>query len=149
MSSYVINKREFIKAAGIMCGFEEGKRYPHKYFIETVKARFVKCYELNVDSVAEQYGEESGCYDGSEYNNTFEEYRTKGRALYHNFMRVDDVRVGVKFILPRMMVFFRSVLYQIENEEMANVVGNFFFECIGKLMERDTEVDGWWGEIEI
>lgn len=41
MSSFILDKKEFIKAAGIMCGIEESKRDKHKYLIgRTMKRTF-------------------------------------------------------------------------------------------------------------
>ena len=75
MSSFILDKKEFIKAAGIMCGIEESKRDKHQYFINNVKRRF---------------------------------------------------------------------------EECADIVGHFFFVCMSKLAECTcSDIDGWWGEVEL
>lgn len=66
MSSFILEKKEFIKAAGIMCGIEESKCDKHQYFIDNVKRRFEECYELNVDSFNEQYGDHN-TYDNCAY----------------------------------------------------------------------------------
>ena len=148
MSSFVLDKKEFIKAAGIMCGIEESKRDPHTYFIQECKSRFEDCYELNVDSVNMQYGDNTA-YNQCSYQKTFDEYRRKGRLLYHNELEVDGVKVGVNYIRPRMLKFFQCVLYQIENKDAADICGNFFFTCIGKLSSSCSDIDGWWGEVEL
>ena len=149
MSSFILDKEEFIKAAGIMCGIEESKRKKHQYFIDNVKMRFEECYELNVDSVNEQYGDHN-TYDNCEYQETFDEYKAKGMRIYNNMLEVDGVKVGVKWLCPRMLKFFNSVLYQIENEECADIVGHFFFVCMSKLSECSySDIEGWWGELEL
>lgn len=149
MSSFILDKKKFIKAAGIMCGIEESKRDKHQYFIDNVKRRFEECYELNVDSVNEQYCD-NNTYDNCAYQETFDEYRAKGMLIYNNMFEVDGVKVGVKWLRPRMLKFFQSVLYQIENEECANIVGHFFFVCMSKLSDGScSDIEGWWGEIEI
>lgn len=146
MSSFIVEKKEFIKAAGIMCGIEENKRFKNPYFIDNVKKRFEECYELNVDSVNEQYGDHNA-YDNCAYQKTFDEYRAKGKHLYNNTLEVDGVKVGLKWLRPRMMKFFISVLYQIENKECADIVGHFFFVCMSFLAEGTySDIDGWWGE---
>ena len=80
MSSFIISKREYIKAAGLMYGIEETKR---------------------------------------------------------------DLRVN-------LWCFFRSVLYQIENEAAHRMAAEWFFTCISKLYENDLHSvkGGWWGEID-
>lgn len=149
MSSFILDKKEFIKAAGIMCGIEESKRDKHQYFIDNVKRRFEECYELNVDSVNWQYGDHN-TYDNCAYQETFDEYREKGMQIYNNTFEVDGVKVGVKWLRPRMLNFFKSVLYQIENKEYADIVGHFFFVCMSKLADGScSDINGWWGEIEI
>lgn len=149
MSSFILDKKEFIKAAGIMCGIEESKRDKNKYFIENVKRRFEECYELNVDSVNEQYRDHNA-YDNCAYEKTFDEYRAKGKHLYNNTLEVDGVKVGLRWLRPRMLKFFLCVLYQIENEECADIVGHFFFECMSNLAECScSDIDGWWGEVEL
>lgn len=57
MSSFIIGKKEFIKAAGLMCGYEEAKSDSHKWFIDNVRKEFEHAYALNVVSVNEQYGD--------------------------------------------------------------------------------------------
>ena len=58
MSSFIVSKSEFIKAAGLMCGYEQAKgRDSHKWFIDHVREQFENAYRLNVMSVNEQYGD--------------------------------------------------------------------------------------------
>ena len=144
MSSFVINKREYVKAAGLMYGIEASKNLPHKYFLDHVRENFVKCYELNVDSVNEQYGNESG-KDFSDYDYEFEQYCKIGEHIWwyglYNGMTFKELRIN-------LMEFFRSVLYQIENEEMSQFVAAFFFECTSKMFGSELyAVEGWWGDI--
>lgn len=142
MSSFVIDKREYIKAAGLMYGIEASNNHPHRYFLENVRKNFVKCYELNVDSVNEQYGDDSG-KDGCEYDDLFNEYCSIGKVVKSDVFHFTEFRFN-------LMKFFRSVLYQIENEEMSQFVNAFFFECTSKLFSSELHaVEGWWGDIEL
>ena len=146
MSSFVINKREYVKAAGLMYGIEASeKANAHRYFLENVHKNFVKCYELNVDSVNEQYGDESG-KDFSDYDYEFTQFCKIGERIkcgLHKNMTFEELRIN-------LMNFFRSVLYQIENDEMSQFVAAFFFECTSKLFGSELcEVEGWWGDIEL
>ena len=146
MSSFVISKPEFVKAAGLMYGIESARNHSHRYFLENVRKEFVRAYELNVASVNEQYGDDS-LTDGLDYDSTFEEYKEKGERIY--IASVLSNSNGFKWLRPRLMNFFSFVLYQIENEEMHKEVSSFFMTCISNLFKEDTSsVDGWWGEIE-
>lgn len=89
MSSFIISKIEFIKAAGLMCGYEEGKRDPHKYFIDNVRKEFEHAYALNVASVNEQYGDNEEPEEDN-YDEVFEAYRKTG-ALIRN----DGYKMGI------------------------------------------------------
>lgn len=145
MSSFVIDKKEYVKAAGIMYGFESAKRDAHKYFVDTIRARFNDVYKWNVMSVAKQYGEEP-TYDANEYDDVFEKYKTIGRKAYRasfDVMPLNELRV-------RLWSFFRSSLYQIEDDTLSAKASEVFMSCLSKLYERDMrQVEGWWGEIEI
>lgn len=145
MSSYVIDKVEYVKAAGIMCGFESAKRDPHKYFVDTIRSRFNDVYMWNVKSVAKQYGEKE-VYDDNEYDDTFEKYKVIGRKVYRasfDVMPLNELRTCLFY-------FFRSALYQIEDELYAAKASEVFLECLTKLYEKEIyNVDGWWGKIEI
>lgn len=140
MSSFVISKREYIKAAGLLYGIEEKSQYPHKYFLDNVRKNFCHVYELNVASVNEQYGDDGAC-DSCEYDEVFKRYCYVGRCI-------NDATL--KELLPCLLMFFRSSLYQIENEEYAKEVGAFFFECFTKLNRSElNSVEGWWGQIDL
>lgn len=145
MSSFVVDKIEFVKAAGLMYGIEESKCEPHRYFLQTVRAEFVNAYDLNVDSVNEQYGDDAS-KDTCTYDDEFEKYRKIGGMIWGGTyckMKKNELRL-------RLWNFFRSVLYQIECDNYHDIVGAFFFECISKLYESDVRaIEGWWGEIEL
>ena len=57
MSSFIIEKREYVKCAGLLFGYEEAKRDNHRWYLDHLYDWFVRCYELNVASVNEQYGD--------------------------------------------------------------------------------------------
>ena len=153
MSSFIISKVEYIKAAGLMCGYEEAKRDSHKWFIDNVR----KAYALNVVSVNEQYGD-GEMPETEQYDDVFESYRKKGALIQREgyasdngiiFHKVENVMDKKKFRLS-MFSFFKSVLYQIENEAAHRAVAELFFNCLSVLYESDLRsVDGWWGEVEL
>lgn len=148
MSSFIISKKEYIKAAGLMYGIEETKRDRHQWFLDNVRQEFEHCYALNVASVNEQYGDNE-MPETANYDEVFESYRKLGVAIYEGpalhdgVMKMRDLRV-------RLWVFFRSVLYQIENDAAHRMASQWFLICISKLYENDLHaVEGWWGEVEI
>lgn len=148
MSSFIISKKEFIKAAGLMYGIEETKRDRHQWFLDNVREEFSHCHALNVASVNEQYDDDE-MPETEEYDDVFEDYRKlgvaiyEGPALHEGVMKFRDLRV-------RLWCFFRSVLYQIENDAAHRMASQWFLICISKLYENDLHaVEGWWGEVEI
>lgn len=145
MSSFVIDKKEYAKAAGIMYGVEKLSKFPHTYFLDVVRKKFNELYILNEKSVSIQYKEES-CPDECEYIDTFWEYVEKSKQM------LNDNRKELTF---NMMIFFNSILYQIEDEEMHMKASDFLYMCIRKLFESDEDYkkvsvgDVWWGVIKM
>lgn len=157
MSSFIVSKREYIKAAGLMCGYEAAKRDSHKYFVDNVRNWFEQAYEYNVASVNEQYGDNEKP-EVEQYDDVFDAYRKKGALISTEgyasdngiiFTKVEDVMDKQTFC-QSMWKFFNGVLYQIENEEAHRVVAELFYNCLNKLYEDDLRsVEGYWGEIEL
>lgn len=157
MSSFIIDKVEFIKAAGLMYGIEESKRDKHKYFLEVCRKEFEHAYALNVISVNEQY-HENEMPDERKYDDVFEAYRKMGVLIGNDgytsgdgiiFEKVEGV-MSLRDLRIRLWHFFRSVLYQIENKAAHRMVAEWFFTCISKLYASDLNaVEGWCGEVEI
>ena len=158
MSSFIVSKSEFIKAAGLMCGYEQAKgRDSHKWFIDHVREQFENAYRLNVMSVNEQYGDTTE-EDERDYDEEFEAYRKMGALIQTEgygsdngiiFEKVADV-MDKRTFARSMWKFFDCVLYQIENEDAHCTVSELFYTCLGKLYESDLRgIDGWWGEIEL
>lgn len=157
MSSFIVDKREFIKAAGLMYGIEESKRDKHQYFLDVCRKEFEHCYALNVISVNEQYGENVEP-DEESYDEEFEKYRKLGKLIGSDgYASTDGIiykkvegAMTLKDLRPRLWCFFRSVLYQVENEACSRAVSGWFFTCTSKLYEREIHaVEGWWGEVEM
>ena len=81
MSSFVIDKREYMKVAGMMHGIASSAKLPWEYFTENVKARFERLYELNVKSVCEQYKRPFEGLDECEYQDVFDHYSSLGKSI--------------------------------------------------------------------
>ena len=146
MSSYVVDKKEFVKCAGLMHGIENAKRSKHIYFVDNVRNWFEQAYEMNVKSVNEQYRDNMQP-DGLKYDTLFNQYSRKGESIYTSALFGEN---ELKKIRPCIMSFFNSVLYQIENEDMHKEVAAMFYECTRKLFDKEVScVDGWWTRIEV
>lgn len=144
MSSFVVSKIEYIKAAGLMHGIALAIDKSNSHFIRNVHKNFVECYELNVRSVNEQYGDNT-LPDEEEYQDTFIKYAEIGMRIYNgqHMVSFNDLRY-------RLMKFFESCLYQIEDEEANKIVATFFYTCIMILFEKEVfSGDGWWGDIDV
>lgn len=147
MSSFVISKIEYIKAAGLMFGIETSKRMPFRYFLDSVRNCFNDCYDMNDKSVCEQYGEEYHGGDDRTFDNVFEEYKEKGRMIWSGD---SDAPMTRKELRLALLNFFQSVLYQIENEEMNTKVSAFFWRCMERMTDKEVyDVEGWWGRVDI
>lgn len=132
--------------AGLMTGIESAKRDSHIYFMQVCRDKFTKAYELNVKSVNEQY-HDNALPDGLAYDSVYKSYLEKGRIIYESKYFGED---GLKRIRPKLLNWFSSVMYQIEDEECEKEVAAWFYTCIQKLYEGErNQVEGWWGEIEI
>ena len=89
MSSFVINKQEYIKAGGFFAGLAEQLNYyrePVIYWWDSAKGdvldaedyykAFASLYEMNARSVMLQYGESRMQSDEADYRKDFERYRS-------------------------------------------------------------------------
>lgn len=144
MSSFVISKIEYIKAAGLMYGLESKRKCPHTFFLENVKAKFEQLYRLNVLSVAEQYGDDPDTIgeDGCSYDSVFSTYKTRGKNI--DEFELPTVKNG-------LFRFFESILYQIENPDMNKEASAFLYQCTSKLINICNERPevSWWGKVSI
>ncbi len=159
MSSFIISKVEYVKAAGLMYGIESAKRDSHKYFLDVCRKEFEHVYALNVASVNEQYyHREPIAPDENSYDDVFEAYRKKGELIGNDgytsdngiiFSKAEDV-MNKRDLRIRLWHFFHSVLYQIENAAAHRMAAAWFFTCISNLYQSDLHaVEGWWGEVEL
>lgn len=158
MSSFIVSKGEFIKAAGLMCGYEGAKRDSHKWFVENCRKEFEHCYALNVVSVSYQYDDYSTEPDEESYDDVFEAYRKEGALIWTEGYDPKPLVIAtkVKDVMDKrafrrsMWNFFNSVLYQVENDTCHRSVAAWFYTCLRKLYEDETRsVEGWWGEVEL
>lgn len=151
MSSFVIDKREYMKAAGLMHGIATSKDHPWKYFVENVKARFERLYELNVKSVCKQYRREFDGLDECEYQEVFKKYSSIAKKVWS--AKPSDLKSLQKRekIRAQLIYFFSCVDYQIEDQEMIKEARSIMFVCLDSYLVKADEllVEDSWGMINI
>jgi hypothetical protein len=146
MSSFIISKKEYIKAAGLVCGVASCSKYGgNPVFCANVKKQFEHIYNLNVYSYEEQYDEDVE-KDTRDYEYVFNDYKELGRRIYMGLeskMSLDTLRYS-------LINFFRSATYQIENEDANMEAASYLFTCVEMLCQDKTDdIDGFWGSVDI
>lgn len=146
MSSFIIGKKEYIKAAGLVCGVASCSKYGGSpTFCANVKKQFEHIYNLNVYSWCEQYDEDVE-KDTRDYESVFNDYKELGRLIYIDRvsnMSLDKLRYS-------LIKFFGSITYQIENEDANMEAASYLYACVEMLFQDKTDdVDGFWGSIDI
>lgn len=148
MSSFVIGKEEFIKAAGLSAGIAKGTDI---YFYDSETGRtlttadyyqkFVNIFEMNALSVQEQYNDKESYNDYKTYEKSFDMYYKKGLKVTTTNRIMDAV--------GELNYFFRGVLYQIEKPSYYWKAKNFFDTLIIKLFEKAYPVESEnWGSFD-
>ena len=146
MSSFIINKKEYIKAAGLVCGVASCSKYGGSpVFCANVKKQFEHIYKLNVYSWCEQYDRDIA-KDTCDYEGVFNEYKALGRRIYMGL----ESKMSLDALRYSLIKFFGSITYQIENEDANMEAASYFYTCIEMLFERNTDdITGFWGSIDI
>ena len=147
MSSYVISKREYVKAGGFVAGVAAELQlwnYDLKKRRNMTKddyyEKFVRFYDMNAESVKEQYGDSERESDPCEYKDVFEAFYAKGKRLAIH-KGSDDFYKAVRALNQ----FFSSACYQTENEESHAAMSSFFDRLIVEMFEkmRYMELESW------
>ena len=158
MSSFVVSKEEYIKAAGIMAGLSDmysNTFGSHRLWIydyekgrnmtaEDYHRAFSDCHTMNALSVQEQYDDETPETDSDDYMDTFNEYRAKIKKIAHD-------RAKMQNVILSLHSFFRCAEYQTENQSYYWKMTTFFNRINAALlpfMVPARETAGW-GRIEI
>ena len=146
MSSFIVDKKEYIKAAGLVCGVASCSKYGGSpKFCANVKKWFERIYKLNVYSWCEQYDEDVA-EDTCDYESVFNDYKELGRRIYMGLeskMSLDTLRYS-------LIKFFGSITYQIENEDANMEAASYLYACVEMLYQDKTDdIDGFWGSIDI
>lgn len=161
MSSFTIAKVDYIKAAGLIAGIAKATSIGcHNFWVydyregknsdtETYYKRFSQCYEMNAISVKDQYhGDEVGAPSGdtNKYKKKFDEYFKIGSGIKR--YPIEKQHQIIKDIIS----FFRSSLYQTENEKYHFMMQHWYNTIIEQLVER-VLLSGYesecWGDFNL
>ena len=136
MSSFVIDKQEYIKAGGFFAGLAEQLNYyrePVIYWWDSAKGglldaedyykAFASLYEMNARSVMLQYGDSRMQSDEADYRKDFEHYRSIAAQLYHSgYTELQDA-------IFDFLSFCDSASCQIEDKAIAKKANRFFYKA--------------------
>lgn len=151
MSSFVICKREYVKAAGLVAGiaackrdgifiydYEKHRRMTEKDILE----KFVECFAMNALSVQMQYDDSEAETDDNDYMEEYKKAKTAGNMLFATCNR--------KELLTLLNDFFNSAIYQTEYEpymwKMKLFFGAVLDEIIDALFPHECKA---WGGIDL
>lgn len=164
MSSFVISKVEYIKAAGFFAGLAKQKNYFGEPLIywwsnstksiltdEDYLSAFSKMFEMNAKSVALQYGDKQISYDDSDYKAEFTKYMQIAAKLYTK-AQFGDI-APLKSAIYDFRHFCRSVNYQIEDPKLSAEVNKFMNKAqmflLGLLSQVEHHESDCWGSFDI
>ena len=150
MSSYVISKKNYIRAAGYVSGIAKELQvwiYNYKdcrnFTKEDYLVLFKWIYSANARSVQKQYHNDTCENDTNDYPDDFEKYFKKGRSdcIHHYYTKM----------LNAIHTFFSSCNYQIEDDILGNQVKTYldkiFFAVYDKTM-GDPDIS-CWGDFDL
>lgn len=150
MSSFVIGKSEYVKAAGAVAGIASASRHFWVYDYrsnrnmtdEDYYNRFCECFMMNAISVQEQYHDETAELDDNDYKALFNQYRKKGISAFCN-------PSVLRNMIYELRNFFSSAAYQTEKEAYFFQMKMLFNEILNQLFGLlDHEERESWGEIK-
>ena len=134
MSSYTIDKQEYIKLAGLLYGHEAKKKHCdiHRWYLERIREQMERCYILNLASVNKQYHDHEKA-DKNTYDEVFEEYVNLGK------------RIKDKELLKIARDFFACADYQTDDRKFSKEMHDWFFIVLKRLLPAGEG----WGEINV
>ena len=146
MSSFVINKKEYMKAAGLVAGLAQELQL-WLYDMETrrnstpedYRRKFEECFTMNCLSVQDQYNDDSPYTDSNSYDQEFNEFQKLGKQLAYNGGEV------LTNAIRELQSFFDSASYQTEYEPYMYKMNMFFNSIIVQLYKKSShyEADSW------
>lgn len=164
MSSFVISKKEYVKAAGFIAGLASQKNFyrePLVYWYSFKKKRiltpddyydmFVSMYRANAKSVQLQYNDKEPENDPEDYKDEFQTMITATHEMFVACTIKGDHKAKQQFInsIFEFHGFSRSVNYQIEDEELNKRCNHLLDKCQTFLVDilqntiNHYEFDSW------
>lgn len=157
MSSYIISKQEYMKAAGLVSGIASERGPYFEVWVydfenhrnsapEDYIRKFTDIYMMNAASVIDQYhGDEVGApaNDTDEYKQDFDAFYKLGKQLVYN---------GGKMLLDainELNGFFSSILYQIEDDKYNEIAAAYLDKVLVALYKAAGRKTKSWGSLEI
>lgn len=170
MSSFVIAKGEYAKAAGFLAAIIEAKNYyrepvmslwnktqGRRYTADDVRRDFSNLYRINAAAVAAQYGDREPENDTTTHDAEFLAAKARGAALMHKgyTMEQQTARRELQRATYGCIMFFRSAMYQIEGEQYERralrILNKYFrglYEVLRKLDGVTDEDCRSWGSFD-
>lgn len=169
MSSFTINKSDYARVAGTIAALGVQKDYygeqlaykynPEEnrlYTREDIKKEIMELYNLNLDSVNKQY-DDDGKADIDNYEDEFTMYYSTTCMTYSNRDRDEKKKRNMKTLIYAIFDFFRSVNYQIEDEEdsrKANEIMSFYINSVLMAVLKDLDdmpdnANQGWGQFRV
>lgn len=157
MSSFVIAKKDYCTAAGVVAALADNKKlwyYDYAARRNSTKedyfTRFCECYEMNALSVVEQY-------DDPDMQGTPEDEKECAAAFEKAYSKMKTGLIGfggsgfnLRQVISNLLHFFSSACYQTEKEayyfKMKMYFDGLTAEITRKYLLPDSEC---WGEFEI
>lgn len=146
MSSFIIGKQEYIKAAGLVAGlakefnlwiydFSSNRNMDASDYYRS----FVECFEMNALSVQEQYKDKDLFTDSNDYMDLFKKYQKHGQ-------NIAMTREGLKEAFLELRQFFSGCVYQTETPaymfKMRMLFDRIIVELSGKVV-NGYEPESW------
>lgn len=150
MSSFVISKKEYVKAAGFIAALaRETNRYcePIIYWYSYEKGGlkeaedfyndFVELYKANAESVLLQYNDKEAETDNTDYREEFENMMKATHRLYMYATKLctPTSRQALINSIYEFNLFARSVNYQVEDRLLSNFCNHYLDKCQKYLMQ--------------
>ncbi|MCF2662523.1 hypothetical protein [Pseudoflavonifractor phocaeensis] len=170
MSSFVIDKKEYTKAAGFLAAVIETKNYyrepvmylwnrrEHRpYEAEDVRRDLQRVYAINAAAVAEQYHDHQREQDSADYLTEFEAAKATGLQLMRRGYTLEqpDAVKDLRRAVYGVISFLRSAQYQIEGEEhekrFFRIVNKYYRGLYAVLQRLDgftSDEIGCWGSFD-
>ena len=170
MSSFVVDKREYTKAAGFLAAVTETKNYYQKpvmylwnksqhrpYTADDVLQDFARLYTINAAAVAAQYGDAEPEADPADHRDVFAAAKARGADLMRKGYTLGQQQAtyDLRRAVYGCIMFFRSAMYQIEGDEYERralrILNKYFRGLYAVLQKLDGLVEDdfrSWGSFD-